>query len=174
MAKAHPAVDLDQASRLGRLERRAGDPEPLGRPPQKRRVAERLRRRDQQNRWVSAGSASSRFTKLSSILPDNDSAAGNPNPPASCAAESPRGSSNSANGLPRVSANSSSATRSSSRPGITDTNSDRASASSKTLDNQPRQTRQQVALLARGEQHHHRLRQQPSRHERHTLRRRPV
>ena len=33
-------------------------------------------------RWVSAGRASSRFTKLSSILPDNDSAPGNPNPPA--------------------------------------------------------------------------------------------
>jgi hypothetical protein len=41
--------------------------------------------------------------------------------------------------------------------------------SSKTLDNQLRQTGEQVALFARGEQHHYRLGQQPSRHERHTL-----
>ena len=123
------------------------------------------------SRWVSSGSASSRFRKLSSIRPGSDSAPGNPNPPASCAGESPRGSSNNANGLPRVSATSWSATRSSSRPGITDASSARASASPKTLDHQLRQAREQIARLARGEQHHHRLRQQPARHEHHRLRR---
>ena len=78
---------------------------------------------------MSSGSASSRSRKLSSIRPDSDSAAGNPNPPASCAGERPRGNSNSANGLPRVSARSSSAIRSSSRPGITEAKRARASAS---------------------------------------------
>jgi hypothetical protein len=81
------------------------------------------------SRWASLGKASRRFRKLSSILPCRDSAPGNPKPPANRAALSPRGSSNNANGFPPVSARSWSAIRLSNRPGITDANSARASAS---------------------------------------------
>ena len=118
------------------------------------------------SRCVSSGSASSRAKKLSSIRPDSDSAPGKPNPPASCAAVSPRGSSNNANGLPRVSARSWSAIRSSSRPGITEAKSDRASAPRRPSHQQVREPCEFLARLARREQHYHRLRQQPARDER--------
>ena len=48
MAKAHPAVDLQQPGALGRLELGGRDPEALRRSPQERRIAERLRRGHQQ------------------------------------------------------------------------------------------------------------------------------
>ena len=172
MAKPHPGC----RSRSGRPTPPAPSagpaiPSRCGRAPHERRIARRLRRGHQDE---TLGVRRQRLEPLQEALLDpasSDSAPGNPNPPASCAGESPRGSSNNANGLPRVSATSWSATRSSSRPGITDARSARASASRSTLDHQLRQARVQLARLARGEQHHHRLRQQPARHERQCLRR---
>ena len=64
-----------------------------------------------------AGSRARRRVKLSSMLADNGTAAGSPNPPASWAGVSPRGSSSSASGLPRVSRTIRSSTCSSSRAG---------------------------------------------------------
>ncbi len=174
MAKAHPAVDLDQASRLRRLERRGRDPEPLGRPSQQRGITERLRRGDQQKTPGLRREGPRPLTKLSSILPDNDSAPGNPNPPASCAAVSPRGSSSSASGFPRRLGQEPVGDplvqpprddRHQQRPRI---------GTAKTLDHQLRHTAEQIARLPRREQHHHRLRHQPSRDERESLRGRPV
>ncbi len=78
-------------------------------------------------RRASPGSLASRRVKLSSMLADNGTAAGSPNPPASCVGVSPRGSSSRASGFPRVSTTIRSSTCSSSGAGKTDSNSARAS-----------------------------------------------
>ena len=48
MAERHPLADRQQPVRLRGLRGRRPDPEPLGRAPQQQRIADRLRRRDQQ------------------------------------------------------------------------------------------------------------------------------
>ena len=48
MTEPHARADLDQACRLGRFRRLGPDAEPLGRAPQQRHVADRLRRRQQE------------------------------------------------------------------------------------------------------------------------------
>ena len=48
MTEPHPGAELDQTRRLGRRGRVGADPEPLGRAPQQGHVADRLRRRRQQ------------------------------------------------------------------------------------------------------------------------------
>jgi hypothetical protein len=47
-AESHARADLDEAFGLGRSRRLAPDAEPLGRAPQERQVADRLRRRQQE------------------------------------------------------------------------------------------------------------------------------
>jgi len=107
-------------------------------------------------------------------LPDNDSAPGNANPPAKLRGGEPPREFEQRQGVsarlgqelvgdPLV--QPSRDDRHQKRPRI---------GTSKTLDNQLRQTGENVARLTRGEHHHYRLRQQPSRHERHTLRGCPV
>ena len=78
-------------------------------------------------RRASPGRLASLRLKLSSMLADRGTAAGRPNPPASCVGVNPRGNSNSASGLPRVSATIRSSTCSSSGAGKTDSRSARAS-----------------------------------------------
>ena len=82
---------------------------------------------------MSAGSASSRRRKLSSIRPDSGIASGRANPPASSAGVTPRGSSTSASGLPAASATIRSWTRGSSGPVSTESSRARASASPQAL-----------------------------------------
>ena len=48
MTKGQPRAELQQPLGLGGVRRLDPDPEPIGRPPQQRRVAGRLRRREQQ------------------------------------------------------------------------------------------------------------------------------
>ena len=103
-------------------------------------------------------------------------ASGRPNPPASSAGVNPRGSSSSASGLPRVSATIRSRTRSSSRPGTTESSSARASASLRpptTSSGRPRQLLL-VAGLTHREHQRDRLGQEAPRDERQRLRRGPV
>ncbi len=83
------------------------------------------------NRRVCGGSAVTRRSKRSSMLPASGTAPARPNPPASSATVSPRGSSSSANGMPRVSATIWSRTRWSIGPLSTESSSVRASASGK-------------------------------------------
>ena len=176
MAKPDPAVDLDQPGRLRRLERRRVDREPL-RPPATagpdRRLAPRLPAAS--SRRVSSGSASSRRRKLFSIRAGQRQRAGQPEAARQLRRASPRGSSNNASGFPRVSAITWSATRLSSRPGTTEAKQRACIGIPQPLDQQLRAGRRARSLgSACSEQHDHRLRQQPARHERQRLRRRPV
>ena len=108
------------------------------------------------------------------MLADNGTAAGRPNPPASCAGVNPRGSSSSASGFPCVSTTTRSSTRSSSRAGSADSKSSRASRWAERLDRQLRQSREGVTELARREQERDPLRHQPASHERERACRRSV
>lgn len=83
------------------------------------------------SRCVSAGSDRSCRWKLCSRRFASGCVSGRPNPPASSAAVNPRVNSTNASGFPRVSATILSRTRSSSRPGATDSSNARASASLK-------------------------------------------
>ena len=81
MPEPHPCAELDQPRRLGRRRRVAPDPEPLGRAPQQRRVADRLgRRRAAAAAACSAGSGSSRRRKLCSIRLGERQRVGQPEP----------------------------------------------------------------------------------------------
>ena len=105
---------------------------------------------------------------------DKGTAAGKPNPPASCVGLNPRGSSSRASGFPRVSTTIRSSTRSSSRAGKTDSNSARASRRPKGPTCSVGQTGERVAQLSRREHERDPLRQQAARHERQRPRRRTV
>ena len=108
------------------------------------------------------------------MLADNGTAAGSPNPPASCVGVSPRGSSNRASGFPRVSSNDpiqhalvqrSGQDRLQQRPRI---------AMPQRLDAKLRQSRERVAQLASREHERDPLRQQAAGHERERARRRTI
>ena len=173
MTKAHPTVDFDQAGRLRRLEHRARDPEPLGCPPQKRAVTERLRRRGQQK---ALGLRRKGLQPVHKALLDparQRERSGQPEPARQLRRRKPPANSNNADGFP---ASRPTAPRRPLRPAAPGSPTPTANAHRQLEDpdNQLRQARQQVALFTRSEQHHNRLRQQASRHKRHTLGRCPV
>ena len=83
MTKPHPHAVLDEA-RLGcRRSRLRADPQTRRGHPHQRGIADRLRRRDEQQRRVWSGRTSTRRRKFSSMPPGNRIALGSPNPPAS-------------------------------------------------------------------------------------------
>ena len=103
--------------------------------------------------------------KCSSIRADSETAAGNPNPPASCVGVIPRGSSSNASGFPRVSTMMRSNTRSSTRAGSTDSSRIRASRRPRGPI-ASRGSRRAFAALAGREKQRDLLRQQPPGEER--------
>ena len=128
------------------------------------------------SRCVSTGSDPIRRRKLCSMRLASGRASGRPNPPASSAAVKPRGSSSKASGLPRVSATIRSRTRSSSRPGIAESSSARASLSLRPPTTSTGRSRSSGSSLGLPHREHqgHRFRQQPPRHEGKDLRRSPI
>ena len=170
MAKAHPAVDLDQASRLRRLERRGRDPEPLGRPSQQRGITERLRRGDKQKTPGLRGEGPRPRHKALLNPARQRQRSGQPEPARQLRGGEPAREFQQRQRVPaRLSQEPVGDAlvqpprddRHQQRPRI---------GTAKTLDDQLRHTAEQIARLPRREQHHHRLRHQPSRDERQSLR----
>ena len=176
MAEAHPGADLEQPGRL--RPPRSATPvihEPLGRAPHQRRIAGGIGRRDDQEplsvlrqRLGAAARSAARSDRQATQRPANRS-----RPPAA-RGESPVAARATPTGCraPRPGADRRRA--SSSRPGSPRPGgrAHRHPASpSTTSSGTPGEL---VARLARDEQQHHRLREQPARHEHQRLRRGPV
>ena len=125
-----PSADLEQPCRRGRIRRHAGEPEPVDRSPQQRRVADRVgRRHEQQAPTLFGGSASSCRVKLELDAIRQRHRRRPTEAARELAGVRPRGSSSSASGLPRASATMRSRSRTSSGPRIAEASSVRASAS---------------------------------------------
>ena len=176
MAEAHLRIELDQSRRLGRPRRIRSDPELLGRAPQQRRVAGRFGGGGHEQALRVGRERQHLAAEVLFDAAREWCASGRPNPPASSAAVNPRGNSSNASGFPRVSATIRSRTRSSSRPGTTESSSAWASASTQTRYHELRQTDERlfVGRLAHGEDHRNRVREEPARDERECLRGRAV
>jgi hypothetical protein len=170
MTKTHPGAELDQA-RLGQGPGRHGtDSEPPGCPPQQHGSPVGSAAASSSSRRVSAGNASIRRRKLSSIAPAAGPRPGSPNPPASSAGVHPRGSSNSASGLPRASATIWSRTCTSSGAASTESSSARIGVPQAPED-QLRQPRQLTFQDTAPEHQADRLHPQAARNKREDLRR---
>ena len=174
MTKPHPAVHVDQPVGLRGLERPGVDRESLRGPPQQRWIASWLSRRHEQQP-PSVLRQRLEAPREAALDPSGQrQRAGQPEAARQLpCAEPPRELQQRQGIPPRLNDDLFG------DPPVQTTRNDRGQEGTRIgipepLERQLRQTRERVAWLTRSEQHHHRLRQHPPRHERQRLRRRLV
>ena len=175
MMEPHAGAELEQAGLGSRRCRRR----PGFRAARLRATRAAVRRRDRPPRVaaaadVSAGSASSRRRKLSSILVESGTSRGRPNPPANSAGVYARISSSSASGLPSRLADDLIADPRVEGRGERRVQQRARIVLAQALDRELRQARQFVARHTRREHQAHRFRLQTPRNDREDLRRRAI